>query len=368
MTHPHTWFTVAVLGVGLTVFAQESDQHDSGAPRRPRIRSYNRKADIIPLGDAAPPDRGGRTSGVDPDILRERSTQRDRQYGMSRITGIPMLTPTTPEPTRKDGEETENDNWINPLDLLSEDELYNPGDLMMESDLEDGAADDMEISDWETLQERLIERELENTRGDEEQDEDQADAEEGRRDRSVDMDGETMGRNTGLGLEPLVSRDDATLESEEGDAEVTGRVETGERLLESAMRMVGRRDTPGPRGGMDDFDAPEREELTRSRAMLNEVRDKWRPASGFDRLDRASATSDRTPDMGGRRPEVDRPTLRMEAVSLPPAVTMDRSEPSLPQSSMRGRRAMEGPSSPSLDRGNFRPEENRIRSLLGETP
>lgn|GEM_PF-2344265 len=333
---------------------------------------------VDPGRDLAPvEDSGG--DGVDPGVLREKPLQGDKQFGLSRVTEIPILVPSAPE-TRD--EEEEEDNWLSPMDLLADEDLYGAGGEPSEDAMESADPKTPDIVDWDDLQSHMIEREMSEPKGSEWTDPETGEPRQGNREEPEPRRTE----NTGLSLESAMRGDEMGDFGADGSEESTEGAETsGERndILDSAMQVnTGRAIGEIPYLQREDREADRERELQGSRQLLDEVRNRWRPvgleAGGgstppVEREPVRTATTAVGPPPSGqfdstlRRgpdPGAFPSAVRMESVRMP---ENDRSIS--PPSRREPATREDTPSDVSgtgLNRADFRPTENRIRSRLGE--
>lgn len=343
-----------------------AEENTESAPtRKRRIIVYDQSprlvAPVTPLSLDAEADQHRRK------LLEREGAQPGPGSDFSNPAAGPLnLAPMMPSQTPV-AEEEEEEEWITREDLLSADEL-------LETDLTDPEEEkpaEIEIADWESLQQQLIEDEIRGgteaqERVKEEVMEDML-AEAGERDlRSTTADVEENER-TGLGMETVLDSDNGSglqLGVSGAEENSVDRAATANRIspVLQPVLLMGDQRTP-PSGNST---VTRNEGFSGSRKLLEDIQGRW------ERRERAETAAASRPEgfsMPGRADSLDSPSLPQSQQPVQtPNVRLEpvRFSNPAPESLSRNQPSSNRPSaSPDSQPGPRQEPRDRIRSRLG---
>lgn len=326
---------------------------------RPRIRSYDQRPRPVRAGGPSWRDSSDSES-AEPDLLpearRNLGLSREAQFGFSRVTEIPVMGPVR---ETEDDDDSERTPLVNPMDFLDESDLFADGELESEDEPEE---EQEVLVDWDTLQEALIQDELDAVEPPDSREEEEEEAEA----FAADWEENPGPAESGLGLSnvlPDPSAPEARGRDRVGNVNAPSERSAPDRNMESVLRMGAFESRPPPSRdfeGPESLDAEDRQ-LSGSRRLFDEVRDRWRPAA--DESPGRSAPS--SPPANARESSpaaLNRfePTVTTLPASRP-GVSSETRSPSLSPSPTEGR---EGGSESNVRR-RFQRDDGRVRSLIG---
>ncbi|MDF3130570.1 hypothetical protein P0Y35_15285 [Kiritimatiellaeota bacterium B1221] len=238
----------------------------AGAKRRPRIRVYDQEANVMPVIQSV--DTGAVEQNVLEKKIRGEVGAPSQGNPIDLVSPLPSMNMINRD-ARAEMKDEEEESWISPMDLLSEEDRIDSGDLDLEAQAQTDT--EMEILDWAELQKSMIEDALEKQEP-EMTEEDVEELLQGGTEDAIDS-----SRAGGLEMDEVAPLQElADRQGDLGEARHTDRFQdTGEfvPVLPSARQMNG------------EISKPVRErnaqlELSGSREMLNALKEKWaKPAT-----------------------------------------------------------------------------------------
>lgn len=253
-----------ILLILSTSFLFSAEKEAPSGKRRPRIRIYDQEANLVPV---AQPVDDGKQAGIDLD-KKIRGEQGAPSFMNLPITGISLMPSVnrSNQDTSKEGEDEKKNSWVTPMDfLLEEDRIDENPDLMFDETKKD-QPEEMEITDWETLQKSMIEDALKKKKPE------ISDEEMGEMLKGKKKDAQEKKSGGGLEMEAIAPLQEMDSLGKNLDStrlpDALSKSEGFVPILQSARQMNGEIHRPG--GGVSVQSA-----LPGSSAMLNTLKEKW---------------------------------------------------------------------------------------------
>lgn len=339
------------------------EEEGSTPRRRPRIRVYDESTKLIPVTRESDSHQASRED-MNRRIRQDRPLSSGLQAPGGVFSPVPSLIEPQWVPAQQESSDDRDSSWINPLDFLSEEDLYETDDLEDESASEN-TQPELEIMAWEDLQTDMIRETLTNRPDDELTMEEWEELTRGSNE-NVERDAQA----SGLDLEPVAPVDSPESFNDSSTSRAEQRERTDMSLFTPILRMERRGAEPPA-----DIGSPERNqpvEFTGSRKLFNQIKENQAPAmSGAlpaGQADRIVAGPRFEPVESAVQPD------RIRAAALPGAGFggADLSTLPPPGAGAAGTTRLTpntmpepGSGAPQRDPERFRPSENRIRSQLG---
>lgn len=328
--------------------------------RRPRIRVYDESPRLISTTRESESRQVSRED-MDRRIRQDRPFSSGLQAPGGSLAPIPSLVEPQWAPQTDSSSEDRSSSWINPLDFLSEEDLYE-SDTVGDESTSDDSQPEMEITAWEDLQREMIKQTLSTRSEDERTMEELVEVSQNSNENS-----ERDHSARGLDLESVAPVDSSESFNDSSTSRAERRERTDVSLFTPILRMEPRsRELPAATGS----DRREGAEFSGSRALFNQIRDNREPAGEV-------AFPSSQPDRSFARPDfapVESPSLpnRTRSAALPGAgfggANVSPGPRPLPGGVGNARipsTTMPDPGSSQRETERFRPSENRIRSQLG---
>lgn len=334
--------------------------------RRPRIRVYDESPRLIPVTRESENNQTSRQE-MDRRIRQDRPLSTGLQAPGGAFSHIPSLIEPQWNPPQNDSSEDQESSWINPLEFLSEEDLYDVEGSGNEAS-SDNQQPEIEISAWEDLQAEMFKQTM-SSRSDEKMTmEELAELTVSTKEESDDRK-----QAGGLDLSPVAPVDTSDTFNEVSTSGTESRERTDVSLFTPILRMEPRGGDIPPGSGSD---RGEPVEFSGSRELFNRVKENREPVA-------RTAFQDRQSERTFARPQfepVEAPTLhdRSRSAALPgagsalPGAGFGRGD-ALPDSrpmpgDVRNSRPSPGATSESgssqRETERFRTSEYRIRSQL----